>query len=167
MAWFKRKNTAGPAVATPAAEPVAAADPVSAPAPAPVVAPAAPAPVPAPAPSASAAIVTTMMDYPLTLQYAADRAKNYFANREIVTLTADGYDRTSYGQVYDRARQMASALEKLGVKQGDRVATLAWNTSRHFELYLGVPCMGAVLHTLNLRLDRKSTRLNSSHMSIS
>ncbi len=153
MAWFKRKNTAGPAVATPAAEPVAAADPAPAPAPvapAPVAAPAAPAP--APAPSASASIVTTMMDYPLTLQYAADRAKNYFANREIVTLTADGYDRTTYGQVYDRSRQMASALEKLGIKQGDRVATLAWNTSRHFELYLGVPCMGAVLHTLNLRL---------------
>jgi fatty-acyl-CoA synthase len=93
-----------------------------------------------------------MMDYPLTLQYAADRAKNYFANREIVTLTADGYDRTTYGQVYDRSRQMASALEKLGIRQGDRVATMAWNTSRHFELYLAVPCMGAVLHTLNLRL---------------
>ncbi|HEX5158464.1 MAG TPA: long-chain fatty acid--CoA ligase [Ktedonobacterales bacterium] len=156
MAWFKRKNTAGPAVAVPADEPVAADPaPAPAPAPAPVAAPVAdstPA-APAPAPSASASpIVTTMMDYPLTLQYAADRAKNYFANREIVTLTADGYDRTTYGQVYDRSRQMASALEKLGIKQGDRVGTLAWNTSRHFELYLGVPCMGAVLHTLNLRL---------------
>ena len=156
MAWFKRKNTAGPAVAVPADEPVAADPaPAPAPAPAPVAAPVAdstPA-APAPAPSASASpIVTTMMDYPLTLQYAADRAKNYFANRESVTLTADGYDRTTYGQVYDRSRQMASALEKLGIKQGDRVGTLAWNTSRHFELYLGVPCMGAVLHTLNLRL---------------
>ena len=93
-----------------------------------------------------------MMDYPLTLQYAANRAKNYFADREIVTLTADGYDRTTYGQVYDRSRQLSSALEKLGVKQGDRVGTLAWNTARHYELYLAVPCMGAVLHTLNLRL---------------
>src|SRR5512146_2132076 len=127
MAWFKRKNTAGPAVAVPADEPVAADPaPAPAPAPAPVAAPVAdstPA-APAPAPSASASpIVTTMMDYPLTLQYAADRAKNYFANREIVTLTADGYDRTTYGQVYDRSRQMASALEKLGIKQGDRVGT--------------------------------------------
>ena len=93
-----------------------------------------------------------MMDFPLTLQYGADRAKNYFANREIVTLTADGADRTTYGKVYDRAKQMASALEKLGVRQGDRVGTLAWNTARHFELYLAVPCMGAVLHTLNMRL---------------
>jgi len=162
MAWFKRKNTAGPAVAIPADESVAAADPAPAPTPAPAsvaapvadstpATPAAPAPAPTSSISASS-IVTTMMDYPLTLQYAADRAKNYFANREIVTLTADGYDRTTYGQVYDRARQMASALEKLGIKQGDRVGTLAWNTSRHFELYLGVPCMGAVLHTLNLRL---------------
>ena len=93
-----------------------------------------------------------MMDFPLTLQYGANRAKNYFANREIVTLTADGADRTTYGQVYDRARQMASALEKLGLRQGDRVGTLAWNTARHFELYLAVPCMGSVLHTLNMRL---------------
>ena len=93
-----------------------------------------------------------MMDYPLTLQYAANRAKNYFADREIVTLTADGADRTTYGKVYDRSRQMASALDKLGVAQGDRVGTLAWNTARHFELYVAVPCMGAVLHTLNLRL---------------
>ncbi|HEX6122038.1 MAG TPA: AMP-binding protein, partial [Ktedonobacterales bacterium] len=88
----------------------------------------------------------------MTLQYGANRAKNYFANREIVTLTADGADRTTYGQVYDRARQMASALEKLGLRQGDRVGTLAWNTARHFELYLAVPCMGSVLHTLNMRL---------------
>jgi fatty-acyl-CoA synthase len=97
-------------------------------------------------------MTATMMDYPLTLQYAANRAKNYFADREIVTLTADGSDRTTYGKVYDRSRQMASALEKLGVAQGDRVGTLAWNTARHFELYVAVPCMGAVLHTLNLRL---------------
>src|SRR6185312_16662582 len=153
MSWFKRKSDSqtadapaaapvAPPVTPVVAEPVVAADP----------APAAPAPTPAlaaTASSATAAMTATMMDYPLTLQYTANRAKNYFADREIVTLTADGSDRTTYGKVYDRARQMASALEKLGIKQGDRVGTLAWNTSRHFELYLGVPCMGAVLHTLN------------------
>jgi acyl-CoA synthetase (AMP-forming)/AMP-acid ligase II len=146
MSWFKRKTTtSAPAVATPTAEAVATA----APAPAPAAAPTAPAPAPF---TSAAAISSTMMDYPLTLQYAANRAKNYFANREIVTLTADGYERTTYGNVCDRSRQMASALEKLGVRQGDRVGTLAWNTARHYELYLAVPCMGAVLHTLNLRL---------------
>lgn len=105
-----------------------------------------------------------MMDYPLTLQYAADRSKKYFANREIVTLTADGYERTTYGKVYDRSRQLASALEKFGVQLGDRVGTVAWNTARHFELYVGVPCMGAVLHTLNLRLplDQLSFIINDA-----
>ena len=150
MSWFKRKTTtnapASAAVAT-ADEPVMAAAAAASPTPAPVASP------PAAAPAADASsITTTMMDYPLTLQYAADRAKNYFANREIVTLVADGYERTTYGKAYDRSRQMASALEKLGIKRGDRIGTLGWNTSRHFELYLGVPCMGAVLHTLNLRL---------------
>lgn len=145
MSWFRR-NSASRTTNAPATTSVAE------PAPAPA-APTATAPAAAPAPTPSAApITTTMMDYPLTLQYAANRAKNYFADREIVTLTADGYDRTTYGQVYDRSRQLSSALEKLGVKQGDRVGTLAWNTARHYELYLAVPCMGAVLHTLNLRL---------------
>ncbi len=157
MSWFKRKSdsqTADAPAAAPVAPPVTpvVAEPVVAADPMPV---AAPAPTPAPvvsAPSATTAMTATMMDYPLTLQYAANRAKNYFADREIVTLTADGSDRTTYGKVYDRSRQMASALEKLGVAQGDRVGTLAWNTARHFELYVAVPCMGAVLHTLNLRL---------------
>jgi fatty-acyl-CoA synthase len=176
MSWFKRKSASS---TTGAPAPVAAADPVPAPvadATAPV-APAAPtspaepvmaaapppASVPAAAPAATpaangasnasnATIATTMMDYPLTLTYAANRAKNYFPNREIVTLTADGYERTTYGSAYDRSRQLASALEKLGIGRGDRIGTVAWNTARHFELYLAVPCMGAVLHTINLRL---------------
>lgn len=145
MSWFRRNSTSR---TTNAPATTSVAEPAPAPA-----APAASAPAAVPAPTPSAApITTTMMDYPLTLQYAANRAKNYFADREIVTLTADGYDRTTYGQVYDRSRQLSSALEKLGVQQGDRVGTLAWNTARHYELYLAVPCMGAVLHTLNLRL---------------
>src|SRR6185437_16763154 len=51
-----------------------------------------------------------------------------------------------------RVHQLAHALEELGVRPGDRVATLAWNNYRHLELYYAIPCMGAVLHTLNLRL---------------
>ena len=66
--------------------------------------------------------------------------------------TQDGVERSSYGQVVERARRLASSLERLGVGRGDRVATFGWTSMRHLELYLAVPSMGAVLHTLNLRL---------------
>jgi fatty-acyl-CoA synthase len=106
-----------------------------------------PSPVAAPPTFAS-----TMGDFPLTLQHTLDRAARLFPNREIVTNTADGPQRTTYGAWAKRVNRLAYALEKLGVKQGDRVATLGWNTATHLELYFGVPCTGAVLHTLNLRL---------------
>ncbi len=106
-----------------------------------------------PAGATPAAIHSTMMDdYPLTVQHLFYRAQRLFPSREIVTVTAEGTDRTNYGEVCARAQRLASALAKLGVRKGDRVATLGWNTARHYELYLAVPCMGAVLHTLNLRL---------------
>ena len=93
-----------------------------------------------------------MGDFPLTLQHSLDRAARLFPHREIVTNTAEGPQRTTYGAWAKRVNRLAYALEKLGVKQGDRVATLGWNTATHLELYFGAPCMGAVLHTLNLRL---------------
>ncbi len=71
---------------------------------------------------------------------------------EVVTLTDDGVVRASYGEVAERVDRLARALDKLGVKQGDRVGTFAWNNQRHLELYMAVPCIGAVLHTLNIRL---------------
>jgi fatty-acyl-CoA synthase len=99
------------------------------------------------------AFASTMMDdYPLTLQYVLDRAVKYFPKREIVTVMAEGTDRSNYGQMGARVKQLSAALAKLGVQKGDRVATLGWNTTRHFEAYFAIPCMGAVLHTLNLRL---------------
>jgi fatty-acyl-CoA synthase len=107
----------------------------------------------APASSASsAAFTSTMMDYPLTVQYILQRATRYFPKRELVTITADGADRSTYGELGPRVAQLAGALAKLGAVPGDRVATLGWNTTRHFECYFAIPCMGAVLHTLNLRL---------------
>ena len=93
-----------------------------------------------------------MMDYPLTVQYILQRATHYFPKRELVTVTAEGMDRSTYGESGVRVAQLSGALAKLGVTRGDRVATLAWNTTRHFECYFAIPCMGAVLHTLNLRL---------------
>ncbi len=98
------------------------------------------------------AFVSTMMDYPLTLQYVFDRAMKLYSNRQLVDVTADGYNRTTYGEMGRNAKRLASALAKRGVQKGDRIATLAWNTTSHYELYFAAPCMGAVLHTLNLRL---------------
>ena len=94
----------------------------------------------------------TMMDYPLTLQHVYQRGRKLFPHAEVVTVTTDGYDRTTMGETLARAERLAAALDGLGVRRGDRVATLAWNTTRHYEIYFAVPCMGAVLHTLNLRL---------------
>lgn len=93
-----------------------------------------------------------MMDYQLTLRPILERAYKLFPKREIVTKVGPAMHRYTYADLYHRTGQLAHALEKLGVKSGDRVGTLAWNTYRHLELYFGIPCMGAVCHTLNLRL---------------
>src|SRR4051812_44445558 len=91
-------------------------------------------------------------DHPLTLQHALERMRGMFGEAEVVTSTKDGPERATYAEVGERIDRLCRGLESLGVKQGDRVATFSWNTQRHLEVYLGVPCMGAVLHTLNIRL---------------
>lgn len=94
-----------------------------------------------------------MMEMPLTITSILRHAEANHCGREIVTVRADrGRHRLSYGAAFARARRLANALKKLGVHQGERVATLAWNDHRHFEAYYGVSCMGAVLHTVNPRL---------------
>ncbi|MGO9834182.1 MAG: long-chain fatty acid--CoA ligase [Polyangiaceae bacterium] len=94
-----------------------------------------------------------MMDFPLTLTHLLERARRYFPKIEIVSRTPDGtLHRCTWGDVYARSGKLAHALERLGVKQGDRVGTLAWNHYRHLEAYFAVPMMGAIVHTLNLRL---------------
>jgi len=93
-----------------------------------------------------------MMDYPLTLTPIIERARRLFPNQEIVTKAGPTLERRTYPQFIERVGRLATALEKLGVERGDRVATFAWNNARHLEIYLAVPCMGAVLHPLNLRL---------------
>jgi acyl-CoA synthetase (AMP-forming)/AMP-acid ligase II len=93
------------------------------------------------------------MDYPLTLTAIARRAETLFGNRPIVSRRPDRtLHRTTYVECLRRARKLAAALHALGVRPGDRVATLCWNHHRHLETYFAVPLMGAVLHTLNLRL---------------
>lgn len=94
-----------------------------------------------------------MMDWPLTLQHVLQRAERLFPDREVISRMTAGVARTRYGALAIRTRRLASALTRLGVGRGDRVATLMWNTQPHLELYLAVPCMGAVIHTLNMRLS--------------
>jgi fatty-acyl-CoA synthase len=94
-----------------------------------------------------------MMDFPLTLATIFRRAETLFGGREIVTRQPDkSLHRYCYRDFADRTRRLASALATLGVRPGDRVATLAWNHYQHLELYFGVPLGGGILHTLNLRL---------------
>ena len=77
----------------------------------------------------------------------------FIRTREIVSRTVEGpIHRCTYGDIHRRSKQVANALTALGVKPGDRIATLAWNGYRHLELYYGVSGMGAVLHTINPRL---------------
>ena len=94
-----------------------------------------------------------MMDLPLTITSIMRHAEKNHPNREIVSITADHpLHRTTYGETFRRTRQLANALASLGVEPGDRVATLAWNDFRHFELYYAISCSGAVCHTINPRL---------------
>ena len=105
-----------------------------------------------------------MMDYPLTLSYLLERAGTTFPSNEIATRNADGsMFRYTYGDYFRRTKQLANALTRLGVKQGDRVGTLCWNHHRHMEAYLAIPAMGAVLHTLNLRLHPNDLSYISNH----
>ena len=94
-----------------------------------------------------------MQHDPLILTRILERASTYFPDRGVSTHTADdGLVSEPYPAVGERARRLASAIRRLGVRPGDRVATFAWNSSRHLELYFAVPGTGAVLHTLNVRL---------------
>ena len=91
-------------------------------------------------------------DFPLTLQHPLRRMRSVHPHAEVATLTDAGVVRASYGEIAARVDRLARALGELGIGAGDRVGTFAWNNQRHFELYMAVPCIGAVLHTLNIRL---------------
>ena len=96
----------------------------------------------------------TMMDVPLSLNHLLDRAGQLFGGNEIVSRLPDkSLKRHSYAQYHRRTRALASALQKLGINKGDRVATLCWNHHAHLECYFGIPAAAGVMHTLNLRLS--------------
>ena len=105
-----------------------------------------------------------MMEFPLTLQHVFERAGLYFPRTEIVSRWPDkSVHRTTYGEFHKRVQKLANALTRLGLKPGDRVATLAWNHSRHLEAYFAIPLAGGVLHTLNPRLSPQDLTYVMNH----
>ena len=105
----------------------------------------------------------TMMKTQLTMSKLMDRGPVLAPEVEIVSKMRDQIHRYTYADLGHRARKLANALTRLGVKTGDRVATLGWNSYRHLELYYAVPCIGAVLHTLNLRLGANDLEYIINH----
>ena len=105
-----------------------------------------------------------MQDRPLLISQIIDFAAAYYPKVEIVTRTVEGpIHRYGYRDAHKRAKQLAEALQGLGIKLGDRVGTIAWNTHRHFELYFGISGIGAVLHTLNPRLAPEHVAYIADH----
>jgi fatty-acyl-CoA synthase len=91
-------------------------------------------------------------DYQLTITAILEHGTRVYGRSEVVTWQGNGARRATFAEVGANAQRLAGALANLGVQRGDRVGTLCWNTQEHLEAYFAVPCMGAVLHTLNLRL---------------
>jgi fatty-acyl-CoA synthase len=95
---------------------------------------------------------STMQDFPLTIGMILRHGQAVYGDSEVVTFEGESSRRASYAGVVDRAERLAAALAGLGIARGDRVGTFCWNNQEHLEAYLAVPAMGAVLHTLNIRL---------------
>ncbi|HEY8346812.1 MAG TPA: long-chain fatty acid--CoA ligase [Symbiobacteriaceae bacterium] len=103
------------------------------------------------------------MRYPLTIRGMLERAYQFYPRQEIVSRTLGGMHRYTYADYYRRVHQLAHALRSLGIGRGDRVGTFAWNTHRHLEAYFAVPSMGAVLHTVNVRLPEEHIVYTINH----
>ncbi|HDX9577459.1 TPA: long-chain fatty acid--CoA ligase [Bacillus pseudomycoides] len=94
-----------------------------------------------------------MMDVPLLIPAMLERAEKYFSKKEVVSRTASRIQTLTYGEIAKRTRKLASVLKKMGIREGDKVGTIAWNHHRHLEAYFAIPGIGSVLHTINLRLS--------------
>jgi fatty-acyl-CoA synthase len=107
---------------------------------------------------------STMMTMPLSLNMLLERAGTLFGNTQVISRRPDkSVHRYTYADMYSRARKLAQALLKAGLKPGDRVATLMWNHYAHLEAYFGIPAAGGVLHTLNLRLYPEDIAYIANH----
>jgi fatty-acyl-CoA synthase len=106
---------------------------------------------------------STMQDAPLTIRMLFEHGKRIHGGSEVVTCEGARSRRASFATVGERAERLAAALARLGVRPGDRVGTFAWNVQEHLEAYLAVPSMGAVLHTLNIRLFPEQLAYVANH----
>src|SRR5487761_488649 len=104
------------------------------------------------APRGGGSVRSTMMDLPLTITSIMRYGTSVFGDREVVTWTGGGTRRLTYSEAGRRAARLANALRRLGVDADQRIGTFMWNNAEHLEAYLAIPSMGAVLHTLNIRL---------------
>ncbi len=95
-----------------------------------------------------------MMEYPLTIDRILEHARRLYGHKRIMTKMPNGtLHQYTFADFYRRVKRLGNLLEALGVEVGDRVGTFAWNNFQHLELYFGIPCAGAVCHTLNIRLS--------------
>ena len=96
---------------------------------------------------------TTMMHMPMTVQMIMEHGRKVFPESRIGNFDGDSVSYTTYRELAQNAARLAASLQSLGVNPGDRVATFSWNNSAHMEAYLGIPSMGAIMHTVNIRLS--------------
>jgi fatty-acyl-CoA synthase len=112
----------------------------------------------------SAPLNDLMMNYPLTLTHFFERSRRLFAKKMLATrVPGRPLFRYTYADFAERTMRLAGVLRDLGIKKGDRVATLAWNSHRHLEIYWAAPLSGAVLHTLNFRLSAQDLTYIINH----
>jgi fatty-acyl-CoA synthase len=105
-----------------------------------------------------------MMDYSLTIEKILFRARDNFPDQDIISRMADeSIHRYKFINFYERTVKLMNVLRTLGVKKNERVGTFAWNTYRHLELYFAIPCIGSVLHTLNIRLFPEQLKFIVNH----
>jgi fatty-acyl-CoA synthase len=107
--------------------------------------------------------LSTMQDFPLTITHILRHGRAVHGESEIVTWMGDHARRETFAEMGDNADRLAAALRDLGVGEGDRVATFLWNSQEHMEAYFAIPCLGAVLHTLNIRLFPEQLAYVANH----
>jgi fatty-acyl-CoA synthase len=105
-----------------------------------------------------------VMNYPLTITHFFERARRLFAGKTLGTrVPGVGLVKSTYADFAERTARLAGALQALGITKGDRVGTFAWNSHRHLEVYFAAPMMGAVLHTVNIRLSAQDITYIVNH----
>jgi fatty-acyl-CoA synthase len=106
---------------------------------------------------------STMPDFPLTIGHIFRHGQECYPDSLVVTNHGDRLTKITFSDLAGRAAQLAGALRRLGIQPGDRVATFAWNNQEHQEAYFAIPCMGAVMHTVNIRLSAEQIRYVVGH----